>query len=123
MLEASWAWPCCCRACGTLAHRPRRTRAAVRREPRLSPWVEDAATRFVLHAPRERVDADLDRADTYVIRNGMLGQGRRPQSNGCPFRREASPILNISDTSHRYTRFLDCAKQFQATPAQGFSIE
>ncbi|MDR0716002.1 MAG: DNA repair ATPase [Azoarcus sp.] len=72
------------------------TRAAARQEPRLSPWAEDAATRFALHAPRERVNADLD-----ATVDNLLGEHPRIE--------HGKLALNLHDFWRRYLHHTEIA--------------
>ncbi|MDR0564985.1 MAG: DNA repair ATPase [Azoarcus sp.] len=63
--------------------------AAARQAPHLAIWVEDAATRFALDAPRERVNAELDT----VLKN-LLGEHPRIA--------DGAITLNLHDHWRRY---------------------
>ena len=63
--------------------------AAARGEPQLAIWADDAATRFAIEAPRERVNADLDTS----LKN-LLGEHPRISNNEI--------ALNLHDFWRRY---------------------
>ncbi|MDR3158237.1 MAG: DNA repair ATPase, partial [Zoogloeaceae bacterium] len=80
------------------------TRAAARHDPRLAVWAEDAATRFALSAPRERVNANLDATlDRLLGEHPRIGNGKL--------------ALNLHDFWLRYLRHTEVAARFNQMQA------
>ncbi|MDR1462521.1 MAG: DNA repair ATPase [Azoarcus sp.] len=72
------------------------TRAAARHDPRLTIWADDAATKFAIQAPRERINADLD-----TIAKNLLGDHSRIQNGEL--------ALNLHDFWRRYLHHAEIA--------------